>query len=102
MSGTDYHQQRHIEALITRYTKRTKHQNNSAPIARFWLTSGPQQTSVSHQRNALSIVGKRSLGSRIWDVDGNEYIDLMMGFGVTLVIIRLFIKAALKSNGERH
>ncbi|MBD3308231.1 aminotransferase class III-fold pyridoxal phosphate-dependent enzyme, partial [candidate division KSB3 bacterium] len=30
------------------------------------------------------IIGVRSRGSRIWDVDGNEYIDLAMGFGVNL------------------
>lgn len=27
------------------------------------------------------IVGTRALGSRMWDVDGNEYIDLTMGLG---------------------
>jgi glutamate-1-semialdehyde aminotransferase len=30
------------------------------------------------------IVGKRAAGCRIWDVDGNEYVDLAMGFGVQL------------------
>jgi glutamate-1-semialdehyde aminotransferase/acyl carrier protein len=30
------------------------------------------------------IVLDRSLGSRVWDVDGNEYVDLAMGFGVNL------------------
>jgi amino acid adenylation domain-containing protein len=30
------------------------------------------------------IVGRRSSGSRLWDVDGNEYVDFMMGFGVNL------------------
>ena len=28
-----------------------------------------------------SIVTDRSKGSRIWDIDGNEYIDLVNGFG---------------------
>ncbi|HEY9853553.1 MAG TPA: aspartate aminotransferase family protein [Leptolyngbyaceae cyanobacterium] len=27
------------------------------------------------------IVGKRSSGCKIWDIDGNEYVDLVMGFG---------------------
>ena len=31
------------------------------------------------------IVAERSKGSRIWDVDGNEYIDLVMGFGCYLL-----------------
>jgi natural product biosynthesis luciferase-like monooxygenase protein len=30
------------------------------------------------------IVGHRSQGSHIWDVDGNEYLDLAMGFGIHL------------------
>ena len=30
------------------------------------------------------IVGERSAGSRIWDIDGNEYVDMTMGFGVNL------------------
>jgi amino acid adenylation domain-containing protein len=30
------------------------------------------------------IVGHRSVGSRMWDVDGNEYIDIAMGFGMHL------------------
>ena len=30
------------------------------------------------------IVGERAAGARIWDADGNEYIDLAMGFGVQL------------------
>jgi glutamate-1-semialdehyde aminotransferase len=28
------------------------------------------------------ILGQRAEGARIWDVDGNEYIDFTMGFGV--------------------
>ncbi|MEL7207809.1 MAG: aminotransferase class III-fold pyridoxal phosphate-dependent enzyme, partial [Actinomycetota bacterium] len=30
------------------------------------------------------VVADRSSGSRIWDVDGNEYLDIAMGFGVNL------------------
>ncbi len=29
------------------------------------------------------IVSDRAAGSRIWDVDGNKYIDLVNGYGVT-------------------
>ncbi len=31
------------------------------------------------------IVGQKSSGSKVWDVDGNEYIDLIMGFGINLL-----------------
>jgi len=30
------------------------------------------------------VVVDRSAGSRVWDVDGNEYLDVAMGFGVNL------------------
>ncbi|NES85718.1 MAG: aspartate aminotransferase family protein [Moorea sp. SIO2B7] len=30
------------------------------------------------------IVGEKSQGARFWDVDGNEYVDIAMGFGVHL------------------
>jgi glutamate-1-semialdehyde aminotransferase len=33
------------------------------------------------------IVANRSLGSKIWDVDGNEYVDVMMGLGINLLAI---------------
>ena len=30
------------------------------------------------------IVAVRSSGSRLWDVDGNEYVDMLMGFGLNM------------------
>jgi glutamate-1-semialdehyde aminotransferase len=30
------------------------------------------------------IVVERSSGSKLWDVDGNEYVDLVNGFGLNL------------------
>jgi len=53
-----------------------------------------------HQRNALSHCWQTLFGSRIWDVDGNEYIDLMMGFGVN-GHNPPFVKAAWKSNWRK-
>jgi len=29
------------------------------------------------------IVAERSKGARIWDIDGNEFIDIVSGFGQT-------------------
>lgn len=31
------------------------------------------------------IVGEKAQGSRFWDLDGNEYLDITMGFGVLLL-----------------
>jgi glutamate-1-semialdehyde aminotransferase len=48
------------------------------------------------------IVGKYASGSRIWDIDGNEYVDLMMGFGVNLFGYNPeFIKEALTTRLEQ-
>src|ERR1700729_3070975 len=33
----------------------------------------------------LPLVAERGEGSRVWDVDGNEYIDLNMAFGPLLL-----------------
>jgi glutamate-1-semialdehyde aminotransferase len=39
---------------------------------------------IATRRMRYPIVGKRCAGSRAWDVDGNEYIDFGLGFGVYL------------------
>src|ERR687897_2648620 len=39
-----------------------------------WQISRPQAVWISH-----------GLGSRVWDADGNEYVDLHGGYGVTAV-----------------
>ena len=33
----------------------------------------------------LPLVAERGEGSRLWDIDGNEYIDLNMAFGPLLL-----------------
>jgi amino acid adenylation domain len=38
---------------------------------------------VDWKEMIFPIVSNRSKGSRIWDVDGNEYVDLVNGFGQT-------------------
>jgi glutamate-1-semialdehyde-2,1-aminomutase len=80
-------QQQYLDTFIARYTKRTpgskKEKQTYHPVladrraaARF----RPFTKEIIYP-----IVGQRSQGSRIWDIDGNEYIDLSMGFGVHLL-----------------
>ena len=46
----------------------------------------PRGVPSSHQDAAPQpIFVDRGLGSRVWDVDGNEYVDLHNGFGVMVV-----------------
>lgn len=92
-------QQEHLEALIARYTKRTKTSKQLAQTYRPVLAD-PRNArfSLFLKEMFYPIVGKRSLGSKIWDVDGNEYIDLLMGFGVNLFGHNPpFVKAVLEA-----
>ena len=47
------------------------------PCGTQMLAKGPQQ----HTRGVAPIYLERGKGGRVWDVDGNEYIDLTMGMG---------------------
>lgn len=86
-SGFTAQQQSHLDALIERYAAKTPRskeltQRHRAQFADpravagfrpFWKEMG------------YPIVAERSLGSRIWDIDGNEYVDVTMGFGTNLL-----------------
>ncbi|WP_414542075.1 aspartate aminotransferase family protein [Nostoc sp. CCY0012] len=91
-------QQEHLETLIRRYTQRTKtskqiSQNYRPVLADIRATVG---FDLAFKEMVYPIVGKRSLGSKTWDVDDNEYVDCMMGFGVNLFGHNpAFIKEAL-------
>jgi amino acid adenylation domain-containing protein len=79
-------QQEHLENLIQRYTARTRKskesvQQSRGPLADSRATVGFR---FSTKEMLYPIVGERSNGSRLWDIDGNEYIDFTMGFGVHL------------------
>ena len=48
------------------------------------------------------IIVERSAGARLWDIDGNEYVDLTMGFGTNLLgHSPAFITAALEAQLKR-
>ena len=74
---------RYLEAFTARYNKRTKTSKQLAQAYRPVITStlGPIGFSFTLKELCYPIVVKRSLGSKVWDVDGNEYVDLMMGLG---------------------
>ncbi|HLZ67452.1 MAG TPA: amino acid adenylation domain-containing protein [Aliidongia sp.] len=78
-------QRAHLESLIARYVQK------SAGSKRL---TGQYRPSLADPRAAAGfraewkemvypIVCARSHGSKIWDVDGNEYIDLVNGYGQT-------------------
>jgi glutamate-1-semialdehyde-2,1-aminomutase len=81
-------QQQHTElaTFIQNYNQRTKTSKQISQKNRPFLADNkaPSFFSFPLKEISYSIVGKRSLGSKIWDIDGNEYIDLIMGYGVNL------------------
>ncbi|MBD2166654.1 amino acid adenylation domain-containing protein [Calothrix membranacea FACHB-236] len=79
-------QQQHLDALIKQFAERTQESKrltqdyrschaNSRAIAGFLPLT---------KEIVYPIHGQRGAGARLWDVDGNEYVDISMGFGSLL------------------
>ncbi|MBK3493951.1 amino acid adenylation domain-containing protein [Viridibacillus sp. YIM B01967] len=89
LNQTDYltpRQRKHLENLIEQYTERTK---GTKSLTQFYRSVYANNRNIAGFRPILKelvyqIIADKANGSKIWDVDGNEYIDLTMGFGVNL------------------
>ncbi|MDB6150833.1 MAG: amino acid adenylation protein [Chthoniobacter sp.] len=80
-------QQRWLDAFIGRYNARTggskRHtQQNRAHFADPRAAAGFKQ---QWKEIVYPIVANRSGGSRIWDIDGNEWLDLTLSFGAAML-----------------
>ncbi|MGD1714037.1 amino acid adenylation domain-containing protein [Dapis sp. BLCC M172] len=80
-------QQAFIDNLVQAYSQRTKGSKENAAAYRDYLAD---RRSIRGLRPKLKeifypIVAERAKGAYIWDIDGNEYIDITMGFGVHLL-----------------
>jgi acyl carrier protein len=76
-------QQKYLQAFISRYTKRTSKSKSMTQQHRFPLAD-PRVVSgfrLPWKEIVYPIHTVRSKGSRLWDIDGNEYIDVLNGFG---------------------
>src|SRR5213592_391281 len=79
-------QQRALDALIARYTARTAGSKKLAAQNRPVLAD-PRSVAGFKQiwkEMVYPIVTTRSDGSKVWDIDANEYVDFVMGFGANL------------------
>jgi glutamate-1-semialdehyde 2,1-aminomutase len=97
-------QQQHLENLISRYNKRTQTSKKLTQTYRSVLADarGAEGFNPVIKEMIYPIIGKRALGSKMWDVDDNEYIDVVMGFGVNLFGHNPpFIEEALKKRLEQ-
>jgi len=80
-------QRQYLSTLIRRCTARTPRsktltQQHRSVLADPRVVSGFRP---EWKEMVYPIVAVRSEGARLWDVDGNEYIDLLSGFGPILV-----------------
>lgn len=82
--GLTERQQKCLDALVARYNHRTAESKRLTQLHRPHFCD-PRAAGNFRQlwkEMVYPIVSKRSAGARIWDVDGNEYVDVTLGFGV--------------------
>ncbi|KPA18699.1 thioester reductase [Candidatus Magnetomorum sp. HK-1] len=74
-----------ISDFINRYSRTRKkskaYANNFRPFLSDWIASLSFRMSL--KEIVFPVVHERSEGAFIWDIDGNKYIDIGMGYGVT-------------------
>jgi amino acid adenylation domain-containing protein len=78
-------QQLHIDDLTVRYTQRTAGSKRQTQADRAVLADPRAVAGFRSEWKELvyPIIVTRSAGSKLWDVDGNEYVDLVNGYGGT-------------------
>jgi acyl transferase domain-containing protein len=97
-------QRKALDALIAHYTALTKKSKALTAEHRAHLAD-PRTVSGFRQiwkEMVYPIVTERSQGSRLWDLDGNEYVDLTNGFGSILFGHRPdFVISAVREQMEK-
>lgn len=79
-------QQKFIDELTARYNRKTAGSKTYTEQHRPHMADPRVVTGFRPHTKELvyPIVVNKSKGSRLWDVDGNEYIDVLNGFGSTM------------------
>ncbi|HWV38894.1 MAG TPA: amino acid adenylation domain-containing protein [Vulgatibacter sp.] len=80
-------QKARLDSFVRRYGARTSGSKAAAQASRDRLAD-PRVVSgfrPATKELAYPLVVVRSRGSRVWDVDGNEYVDVLNGFGSNLL-----------------
>jgi glutamate-1-semialdehyde-2,1-aminomutase len=97
-------QHQYLNKFIQNYNQRTKKSKQIAQQNRPFFADNKASIifSLPFKEICYSIAGKSSFGSKIWDVDGNEYVDFSMGYGVNLFGHNPpFIKDAIEEQLDR-
>ncbi len=79
-------QQQYLQKFIHKYNQRTPKSKQIAQQNRSFFADHKASIifTMPFKEICYPIVGDRSYGSKIWDIDGNEYLDFSMGYGVNL------------------
>ncbi|MGN7610531.1 amino acid adenylation domain-containing protein [Magnetococcales bacterium HHB-1] len=85
--GLTPQQSEHLEDLIKRYTERTPKSKETVQKQRKALADSRAAVGFrfSTKEMLYPIIGDRAKGAYLWDIDGNRYVDITMGQGVTLL-----------------
>ena len=80
------HQRMYLERFIARVVKRTQGSKQIAQEHRSCLADSRATSGFNllWKQITYPLIVQRASGSRVWDVDGNEYVDIAMGFGALL------------------
>ncbi|HLM55061.1 MAG TPA: MupA/Atu3671 family FMN-dependent luciferase-like monooxygenase, partial [Pyrinomonadaceae bacterium] len=87
VGGLTEQQRQHLGELVERFTRRTAASKQAARRYRSVLADSRAVVGfrLSIKEMLYPIVGAGADGARLRDIDGNEYVDITMGFGVHLL-----------------
>jgi len=81
------HPDDYLEALVTEFCRRTPTSKARTQQDRLVFASNRNISGLTPALKEMTyqVIAEKASGSRFWDVDGNEFIDLTMGFGSSLL-----------------
>ncbi len=97
-------QRAHLDELLAAYTAKTKGSKAFTQEHRHHFADPRAVAGFNHlwKEAVYPLIVDRSQGGRIWDVDGNEYIDITQGFGVGFLGHRAsFVMDAVQAQLEK-
>ena len=85
-SGLTQQQQTHLTAFIDKYTRKTPNSKRLTQTHRAHLADPRAVAGFKNywKEMVYPLVSERSAGAFLWDTDGNDYVDVTMGFGTNL------------------
>jgi acyl transferase domain-containing protein/glutamate-1-semialdehyde aminotransferase len=102
--GLTAKQDQRLKGFVQRYTQRTPGSKAFTASHRAMLAD-PRSVAgfrTVWKEMVYPIVASRSAGSKLWDVDGNEYVDLVNGFGAVMFGHNSsFVREAIEQQLER-